>query len=218
MNSCPTSVRSMRRVSFGDATSETFDRRTRRLNVAGNVVGASAAPLAATAVAVAAVPAVPWTQIAGAVIGLAAGGIKLAAAFRKRGALALQGDEAAVRGFAKRAARWSSSKRARVAKRLLADYRRTSRGRRVRQSVRASKDALKLKVLYALEAGARSAPKRPAMADDPGSVPVEVERDPTAQLDQVGDTADGDPQIWWYAGGAVAIVGGAFLIRVRRAA
>lgn len=203
---------------LGDATSDAFDRRTRRLSAAGTVVGASAAPLAATAVAVAAVPAVPWTQIAGAVIGLAAAGIKLGAAMRKKGALALQGDEAAVRGFARRAARWSSAKRARVAKRLLAQYKRAARGRRVRQRVKAAKDALKLKVLYALEAGARSGPKVPVLADDPGSVPRQVERDPSANLDQPGDTADGDPMIWWYAGGAALLIGGAVLIRSRREA
>ncbi len=49
---------------------------------------------------------------------------------------------------------------------------------------------LKLKVLYAIEHRARTAPKHKIMADDPESIPENVDADPASDHDDSSDTAD----------------------------
>ena len=201
---------------LGDAA-ETYARRSRALNVASGVTAASAAPVAAAAVAVASIPAVPWTQIAGAAIGLVAVGLRIGAKLKTRGAQALQGDERAVVGYARRAARWSSARRARAAKRLLARYQRLSKRRgSARRQAQAAIARLKMAVLYGLEANARKSRTQPLVKGERDTAPEMVAQSATADVSLPSDAED--TEIWWYAAGAVALVGGALALRARRTA
>lgn len=159
--------------------------------------------MAAAGGAVAIIPVPPWTQIAGAGLAAVGAGMAIAAKLRERGSKALVGDEQAVAGFARRAARWSSAKRARVAKKLFAKVQR-KKGRRqtVGRKTREALLELKLGVLYGLEHHARKVPKQRLVADDPETAPAAVEANPVHD----GDDRTG----WWIAGGlglaAVAVL------------
>lgn len=200
---------------LGDAVT-TYERRSRALNVASGVTAASAVPVASAAVAVASIPAVPWTQIAGAVIGLVAVGLRIGAKLKTRGAQALQGDERAVAGYAQRAARWSSGRRARAAKRLLARYKRLERRRSARGQAQAALAKMKLATLYGLEANARKSQTQPLVRGQQDTAPELVAQDPSADMSLPSDSED--TEIWWYAAGALALVGGALALRSRRVA
>lgn len=195
------------------ASAEALARRERGragLNTAAGGVSAAGA-------VVAAIPVVPWTQIAGGSLIVVGSALKLAAALRERGSRALAGDESAVAGFARSAARWSSARRARVAKRLAAMLKRRGRGKR--DTARSAILRLKLKVLYAIEAGSRaeaSRPgdrQRPVVADVAGSEPVAVAANPLADVDQPGDV---EGQAWKYwLGAGVVVAAGVLLLSPR---
>lgn len=160
-----------------------------------------------------ALTAPPWTTILAAVPFTLGSALSLSAAFGKRGSKALAGDKSVVRHFAKRAARWSSAKRARVADKLWRQYkqlkarlgkkegrkgllkkrhaRRVEEGKvgvKIRKKMAIRR--LKLEVLYALEARARHSKKHALLKDDPSSVPEEVENDTSSNEDDASDAED----------------------------
>ena len=164
--------------------------------------------------------------------GGAAAAVKLGLLFSERGSKALAGDESAVRPFARRAARWSAARRARVAEKLAKQIKsleakhKKIRRRKIRIFLRKiptkvlKKIAirkLKLKVLYAIEHRSKLRKKKRVMADEPDSVPDEVEQRPDADQDDSSDTTDTPAEVaaapaglpiwvWLGAGGAVAVV------------
>jgi hypothetical protein len=167
-------------------------------------------------VAVAAIPAVPWTQIAGAAIGLVAVGLRIGAKLKTRGVQALQGDERAVAKYAQRAARWSSGRRARAARRLLARYKRLEGRRSARGQAQAALARMKMAALYGIEANARKSRVQPVIRGERDTAPELVAQNPSADVSQPSDAEE--TEIWWYAAGAVALVGGALALRARREA
>jgi len=179
----------------------------------GGRARAGAALMAAGQVSATVIVGYPWTLVAGSIAGLAGAALSLSSLFGRRGSKALAGDKSAVRGFARRAARWNSSKRARVAKKLLDQYKRfkgklkKKEGRKGlfpkkrKQRVKEGKIGvavrkkmairrLKLEVLYALEARARGNKKARLLKDDPESVAEDVEANPRADDDLPDDAED----------------------------
>ena len=191
------------------------ERRRRGLAVGAGAAGtasgvaAAAATTMAASGAVAVIPAIPWTQIAALGLAGLGAGLAVAAKLKQRGSRALAGDERAVAGFAKRAARWSSAKRARIASRL---HRKITRKRDRRETVRRKKDLallrMKLGVLYGLEHGARKHKRQRLIADDAATVPEIVEANPLSSLDQGEEALDGETLI------PIAIAGGLALALV----
>lgn len=203
---------------FGAPAIETRERRTQGTATAARVV-------ATTGGVIAAIPVVPWTQIAGGIVSLVGAGISLGALLRRRGTRALAGDKAAVRGFAKRAGRWSSARRARKAKAIFEDYKRLKAKLARKQSRNAKRQRiplkkklaiakLKLEVLYGVEAASRmtGGRKQPVIADDPQSAPDMVDADPSADVDQPYDTVAGvpgegvDPKLYWLGAATISVV------------
>ena len=95
----------------------------------------------------------------------------------------LSGDQAAIAGWAKRAAKWPASKRKRIAEKLLkkfqelkakGDKKRFGKEREDTKGYQAKFNEYKLKLaaLYRLEAQARKAPKKPIVPDDPETTPI----------------------------------------------
>lgn len=189
---------------------------------------ASSAVSAAGAV-VAAIPAAPWTQLAGAIIGLVAAGMKIGAKLSERGTKALAGDESAVKGFAKHAAKWSSAKRARVAVRLgkhlkpalarLARHPPRDKHRRIPLQKEIALLKLKLAVLYGLEANARHNKRKPLVKGEGDTIPAIVEQTPGSNLDHPGDMTAGDGFMgvpWVYVGGGVIAVSAILFVILSR--
>ena len=149
--------------------------------------------------------------------------LSLAAALSARGSKALAGDKSVVRRFAKRAAKWKSKRRAKAVSRLLKDAekftgrkeKRRARGRK-RTTLRSEKKLaliqMKLEVLYALEAQARANPKGQVLADDPGSVPSQVEQQ--AQVYDDSDIEESAEESMWTGGGALLGIGVAAALAV----
>lgn len=210
------------------ATQTDIDKATKR--AAG--LATSAKIVAASAAAVSEIPAAPWTQLAGAIIGLVAAGLSIGAKLSARGTKALAGDETAVAGFAKRAARWSSAKRARVAKRLAAHIKPAlarmarhppkNKHRRIPLQKEIAFLKLKIAVLYGIEANARAKSGKPVIAGENDTIPSNVERDPASNVDSPDDmtagssTFGGVPVTYWIAGVAALAIGGILLSRSGR--
>jgi len=145
--------------------------------------------------------ALPWSAVAGGIIAGVAVGLNIGNALRKKGNLALQGDEAAIKGFMRRSAKWSKAKRKRRATKLLRrlkkveakirrQCKRRKRGPTNRALVRKAKLQLKLIALTALEIGAKKHPKQPAVRNEPDTSPEVTETDPAANVDRPDDLAD----------------------------
>lgn len=196
---------------LGATAAEMSEKRRKGLATAGGVVttvGGVAALL----------PFPPFAQIIGAGVAGIGAGIGIAAKLRTRGSLALAGDETAVAGFAKRAARWSSKKRVRIAEKLTVKLKKqraklkTQKRPSVPLRKRIAIEGMKLGILAGFEANARKASNLPLVADDAKTVPDEVEMDPTADVDLPGDDADGAVPMWAWGLGGLLVLGGAVVL------
>lgn len=168
--------------------------RAGRKAAVGVAMTASSAVLSA-AIGTAAIPAVPWTQIAAAVGVAVAGCLAAGEAIGARNEKILRGDESAIVPFIKQVAKWKSDKRKKVAERLLKEYQNHLRHEktgvfakawRIRKNVL----AMKMGALYAAESHSR---RKPNVALDPaGPTPAQVEAEPEIPA-------------WVWVGGGVAV-------------
>lgn len=138
---------------------------------------------------VAAIPAVPWTQIIGAGIAVTGAGVAGVVALFERREKLLSGDQAAIAGWAKRAAKWPASKRKKTAEKLLKKYKELKakgskrilgKEREDYKNYQANLKELELKLaaLYQIEARARKAPTKPVVPDDPATTPIYANTQP----------------------------------------
>lgn len=138
----------------------------------------------------------PWGQIAAACGYVTAAGLKIAGALRRKGDLALQGDDRAIAGWVRRMARWSKTKRARRATqirgtlaRLEEKCRRKGGGRGTRLQVQLARTRLKAAALVGVYAEARKEKRRraPLVEGDPRTAADVTETDPSASVDTAAD-------------------------------
>lgn len=168
--------------------------RAGRKAAVGVAMSASSIVLSA-AISTAAIPAVPWTQIAAAVGVAVAGCIAAGEAIGARNEKILRGDESAIVPFIKHVAKWKSAKRKKVAARLLKEYQNHLRHEKTgifAKAWRIRKNALAMKMgaLYAAESHSR---RKPNVALDPaGPTPSQVEAEPEIPA-------------WLWVGGGVAV-------------
>jgi hypothetical protein len=205
-------------AAFGAADDAAVrEKRRAGLLTAGGVVataGGIALPLIGSAAGI-------WGIIAAGSAIVAGSGMKIAAKLRERGTRALAGDETAVAGFAKKAARWTGKKRARIATRLLtALKKKQARLKRIGKKRKAiplktqvALLKLKLGVLYGLEAYGRQKPTAPLVKGDARSAPVQAAQDGAADADtdDADEQAPPDPPLaaeagkpWLWVGAAAA--------------
>jgi hypothetical protein len=182
----------------------------------------------------------PWSAIATAGIIAAAAAVNgIANAVQRRRDRAISGDQAVIAKFMRRAARWSSRKRKRIADGLWKDYQKhRAKGERKAHGIGRrgqekqdttkwkAKDAvlkMKMAVLYRLEHDARKNPRARLVPDDPATIPESADR---IADDGVGEQAEtgtplatassGTTDVPWtpilLAGGAV-LIGGILLTR-----
>lgn len=186
---------------------DTSEKRRAGLSTAGSAIAAAGGVGAL-------LPFPPFAQIIGAGVAAVGAGVSIAAKLRQRGSLALAGDERAVADFARKAARWSSAKRARVASKLAgivkkdqATLRKKKRGKHLPLKKKIAIGKLKLGVLVGLEANAKLDKSVPLVKGDTASVPVVADADPAANVDSSTDLSDGIPTWGWLlAGTAGAII------------
>jgi hypothetical protein len=178
--------------------------RVGRKAAVGVAMTASSAVLS-VAVGTAAIPAVPWTQIAAAVGVAVAGCLAAGEAIGARNEKILRGDESAIVPFIKSVSRWKSDKRKKVAARLLKEYQNHLQHEKTglfAKAWRIRKNALAMKMgaLYAAESHKR---RKPNVALDPkGPTPAQVEAAP--------DPPSTPPWLWVGGGvAALAIIGAA---------
>jgi hypothetical protein len=170
--------------------------RAGRKAAVGVAMSASSIVLSA-AISTAAIPAVPWTQIAAAVGVAVAGCIAAGEAIGARNEKILRGDESAIVPFIKAVSRWKSAKRKKVAERLLKEYRNHLQHEKTgvfAKAWRIRKNALAMKMgaLYAAESHKR---RKPNVALDPaGPTPAQVEAAPEPEI-----------PAWLWVGGGVAV-------------
>ena len=182
--------------------------RAGRKAAVGVAMSASSLVLS-SALALEAIPAVPWTQIAGAVAAAVGAGIAAGEAIGRRNEKILRGDESAIVPFIKQVSRWKSAKRKKVAERLLKEYQNHLRHEKTgafAKAWRIRKNALALKMgaLYAAESHSR---RKPHVALDPaGPTPAQVEAEPEIP-----------PWLWVGGGVAILTIIGAAVVRRRSA-
>jgi hypothetical protein len=75
---------------------------------------------------------------------------------------------------------------------------------------------MKMAALYGIEANARKSRVQPVIQGERDTAPELVAQNPSADVSQPSDAEE--TEIWWYAAGAVAFVGGALALRARREA
>ena len=191
-----------------------------KLETRAGRTGASGKVAMLTGATIAKIPVPPWTQIIGAGVMAVGGALQIGSALSTRGAKALTGDRSAVQGYAKRAKRWSSSKRGRKADRLLKRWKRLKGTRRSKKGWASMKKRLallkmKMEVLYGLEAASRGAAKkgkgsgtRTLVKDDDG--PRVLPRDDDDGYDDDG-SYDDEEDGWITPSNTPLLIGGAAL-------
>lgn len=208
-------------AAFGAADDATVREKRRKGLATAAAVTPAVGGIMTAALAATLIPEPLFSKIAALGLATVGAGLTIAYKLRERGTLALAGDEAAVAGFAKKAARWTGRKRARVAERLLkALKRKQARLKRIGKKRRAiplktqvAILKLKLGVLYGLEAHGRHKPTAPLVKGDRRSAPVQAAQDASADADTDDDDekAPPDPPLaaeagkpWLWVGAAVA--------------
>lgn len=178
--------------------------RAGRKAAVGVAMSASSVVLS-VAIGTAAIPAVPWTQIAAAAAVAVAGCLAAGEAIGARNEKILRGDESAIVPFIKSVSRWKSAKRKKVAESLLKQYQNHLQHEKTgifakAWRIRKNTLAMKMGALYAAESHKR---RKPNVALDPkGPTPAQVEAAP--------DPPSTPPWLWVGGGvAALAIIGAA---------
>lgn len=154
----------------------------------------ASAGVAATG-AVAAVVAPPWSLIVTAAAAATSLGLQVASKVSGRNAKALTGDEAAIAGFIRRAAKMKAAARKKEAEHLLKALKKHEARPKKARAWKVKENVLKMK-LAALYAAQHHAGKHPDTPLDPdGPTPAQVEATPDAPL--------GIPMLGWVIGGVV---------------
>jgi hypothetical protein len=164
----------------------------------------------------------PWSLIPAAAGGLLALSVGIAAGVGKKQQRILRGDSAAIAGFVKHVARWSSEKRKRTATTLLKQIanhvkhgkKKIFLSKKLVNSTKAWKVrknllAMKLAAIYAVESRAKGNSRKPIVAGDKATIPEVAEQsgDEVTAADVAADVAP-DFQVggvdakWLIAGGA----------------
>lgn len=214
------------------AKEQTLDERAARRAKEDKILAAQQKVTGSMSTALLAIPA-PWGELAALSAALTSVAFGIAIKLRKHASLVLAGDEKAIAGFMRRAARWNAKKRERVAVRLGKELTREKHriAKKAGHNHRASDTLLvhmkthqmKLAALVALHVASLQKPREALIAGDASTTPVNVEADPTSGLPDASEASFSATMIAgipvpWLIAGAVAAVAAVYVARHRPAA